>query len=225
MADTIGGIFAGIFAIGGVILFLWGFLYAMNKFFGVTYSSRGNYQNEKRINNLSHIHNIEELSKYDEETIQKARKNLRKNFYANTSDNLLEEIRKFGPPKPVFYMPQASNNKLDFYGFYYQDILYYCYEGNQTTYFKFSHNDKCIILLLDGIPDYEKVPFGFNFFNDTLQKCKCIKISNDLMRLTFKHGNSNYIYELHGKNPDKLKVTRQQEGAVVINDLEFDYSI
>ena len=178
MSDFISGLFAAIFGVGGIILFFWGFYYVLEKYLGVRVTSRGNYRNAQRLNSQSHISNAQEISKYDEGTIKNAQENLSKKFYARTSDNMLEELRKFGPPKEKYYMPKAETKKLDYYGFNYKFLLYFNYKLGKTTYLRFSNNNNCICLVKEGVPNWE-FSLSFNFGTEVYPSVGCTKISNE----------------------------------------------
>lgn len=112
MSDIIGGIFGMIIAIGGLGLFYWLIFYSLNKYGGITFTSRHNVNRQNQMNQIFHKQNLKEISKYDTETIQRAQENLSKKLYAKTSDNLLLEVQKIGNPKIINKPNQVEQDKL-----------------------------------------------------------------------------------------------------------------
>lgn len=73
---------------------LWILMIFFRKFFGTTLTTRSNIKSTLNINRLSHEYYISRISQYDPGLINKAKSRIKAKFYANTSENLYNEINK-----------------------------------------------------------------------------------------------------------------------------------
>jgi len=228
MSDFIGGLFAAILGIGLIILFFSGLRYAMNKFFGVDLTSRGNYNNRVRQNALEHKLNLRELSDIDKDTIDEAKKNLSKKFFAHTSSNILEEARiilNSKSAKPNFNPHIGAIRKYEIlYAFIYKDAPYCSYYNGSTTYIKIINDKEGLLDIYNGEPEIELIDTIMSSINPYARK---FEYSFDGFSIKFDifHTGRKYWYQIYpdknSKTPNSLKASRGISFSQTIIRLDF----
>lgn len=218
-------IFYAIVSIGFFVGFIWGFYYLMNKFFGVQFTSRTNYHNQVRMNELRHNQTISELNDIDEETINLAKENLSKKLFAHTSDNLIEEVRKIqskSPSKNDFVPDLTEIDDFEVMGnLVYKNAPYCCYYNGITIYLKFITGTEGIIALSRGEPTPSNITSWFNEGYANVIKFEYKYEAKNCIRFLVFHTGKKYGYDVVSKHPSLLKVARWVPYGQTITHLEF----
>jgi len=230
MSGFIGGLFGAIFGIGGIILFFWGFMYLMNKFFGVELTSRSNYKNRVRQNAQEHSFNLRELEDIDQETINEAKRNLSKKLFAHTSSNIIEEAKNVQNKNPSQNNLKPNLTAIPNYevlhNFIFKNAIYYAYYNNSTTYVKILNNNEGILASFGGEPNAQIVDYLFKLESNDTIKFEYKFDGHDTIKFDVFHNGRSYWYSIysniHSKTPVSLKCDRGIPFGQTIARLNFN---
>lgn len=208
------------------ILFISGFLaglyYLFYKVFGVQFTTRSNHHRTVETNKIAHMQNLNALQEFDKETIRKAKENLSKNFFAHTSNNLIEEIRG-GQNKYIAkneYIPDLSKvYSYETLGIVFKDAIYCCFYNGITTYLQFINNHEGYIALIQDEPKPLSLKRWFNERNKNVVKFRYEYYATNAIKMNVFHNGKKFTYYITSKSPDYLNVSRSSPYNV--NNLKF----
>jgi len=228
------GFLAGIVSLiifGGLLAgFLWLFAMISKKYFGIHLTSRTLYSEANFANTIRHKENIKKLSQTDEETLKQAQENIKRKHFANTSDNLIEEIiiiEKNKTDKNDFQNNEMRKPVLDISksetigSLVYKNFNYCCCCNGNTIYLKFLNSNKGIIVISRGEPVTKEIDNWFTVTNPYVSNFEFKFLNPKLIRFIVTQSGRKFGYDITSKTPSTLIAHKWITNARTKTLLEF----